>query len=101
MLVERHVLPCQLDPRRINVKPSKMKADPPTMRMVPALAARHASAKAPQAIAPMPTTPAMAPDILMCLLMFMLLHLTSVHNIVDFGGEDPELVSDPQVILKR
>lgn len=49
----------------------------------------------------MPTTPAMVPDILICLFMFMLLYLASVHDVVDFGGEDSELTNDCHVILKR
>ena len=78
-----------------------MKANPPKMRMVSALTVRHALAKAPQAIAPMPATPAMVPDILICLFMFMLLHLAAVHDVADFGGEDPELANGCHVILKR
>lgn len=49
----------------------------------------------------MPATPAMVPDILICLFMFMLLYLASVHDAVDFGGEDFELANDCHVILKR
>lgn len=49
----------------------------------------------------MPTTPDMVPDILICLFMFMLLYLASVHDVVDFGGEDSELANDCRVILKR
>ena len=83
------------------MKPSAVKANPPKMRMASAPTVRHALAKAPQAIAPIPTTPAMVPDILICLFMFMLLYLASVHDVVDFGGEDPELANDCHVILKR
>lgn len=100
-MVGQHVSPRQFDPRRINLKPSAMKANPPKMRMVSALTVRHALAKAPQAIAPMPATPAMVPDILICLFMFMLLYLASVHDVIDFGGEDFELANDCHVILKR
>lgn len=49
----------------------------------------------------MPATPAMVPDILICLFMFMLLYLASVHDVVDFAGEDLELANDCHVILKR